>query len=97
MTAMMTTISASISHSDLLLFFLAIILRFYERSDLLSGKYLAQIAFGVHVEDDDLQSVLPAERESREVHDLQPAVEHLFERDFVEFHGCGVLLRIGRW
>ena len=53
MTAMIAAISASITHSDLLLFLVAIVLQFYQRSDLLSGKDLAEVARGVHVEDDD--------------------------------------------
>ena len=96
MTAMIAAISASITHSDLLLFLVAIVLQFYQRSDLLSGKDLAEVARGVHVEDDDPEAVLAAEREGREVHDLQTAVEDLLERDFAEFRRRGVLLRVGR-
>ena len=62
MTAMIAAISASITHSDLLLFLVAIVLQFYQRSDLLSGKDLAEVARGVHVEDDDPEAVLAAER-----------------------------------
>ena len=94
--AMITAISASMIHSCLLLFFVAIILFFYKCPDPLPGKHLAEVARRVHVEDNDLQSVLAAERECREIHDFQPAVEHLFEAYFVEFDGCRVFFGVGR-
>jgi len=100
MTAKTTAISASTIQSDRSLFSLLSDrlhrYGFYACSDSLSGKYPAEIARGVHVEHDDFEPVLAAEREGREVHDLEPPGEHLLEGDLVELHGGGVLLRIGR-
>src|SRR5215813_8738174 len=52
----------------------------------LAAHYPVDVPLVVHVEDVDRDAVLPAERERREVHDPQLAVEGLLVRDLVDEH-----------
>ncbi len=79
-------------------------LRSYDRrqwvSDLDQGAYLlafnqpAQVSWLVHIEHDDWQVILLAERECRHIHDIQAFVIHLTEGDTLVFHGVLVLLGV---
>src|SRR5699024_7756322 len=67
----------------------------HERSYRLTTHRLAQIAGRIHVEHDDRQSVLPAQREGRQVHNPQSARIYFPEGNLVEPAGIGMLLRVG--
>ena len=68
----------------------------YKRADGLTLEHLVQVAGGIHVEDDDVEAVLLAEREGGHVHDLEVARVYLVEGYGVEFLGRRVLLGVSR-
>ena len=67
----------------------------YVGTDRLATKYLDEVAWSIHVEDDDRQVVLTAHRGGRQVHDLEPSIIDLIISDPVELSSRGVLLWVG--
>ena len=57
----------------------------YQRPYFFALHYFLQVAYGVHVEDDDGQVVFLAHAGSRKVHDFQAAFQHFVVSDVVEF------------
>src|SRR4051812_2842076 len=66
-----------------------------QRSHALARHYPLDVALVVHVEDVERDAVLHAQRERREVHDPQAALERLHVGDVVDELRVGVLARVG--
>ena len=67
----------------------------YQRSDLLTLDELGEVAFLIHIKYDYRHIALAAESKSRLIHYLQSVLDGLVECEFVIFHCCRILLRIG--
>src|SRR3954447_10582205 len=66
-----------------------------QRSHALAGHYPVDVALVVHVEHVERDPALHAQRQGREVHDPQAALEGLHVRDRVDELGVGILARVG--
>src|SRR4051812_25942976 len=66
-----------------------------QRSHALAGHYPFDVALVVHVEDVERDAALHAQRQRREVHDPQAALERLHVRDRVDELGVWVLAGVG--
>src|SRR3954466_1050658 len=64
-------------------------------SHALAGHYSFDVALVVHVEDVERNPALHAQRQRREVHDPQAALERLHVRDRVDELGVGILAGVG--
>src|SRR6478736_3429362 len=66
----------------------------HQRPDLLAGDGFADGVVLLEVEDEDGDVVVEAEREGGRVHDVEPLLERLDERELVVFDGVVVLFRV---
>src|SRR3954451_5525334 len=66
-----------------------------QRSHALARHYPVDVALVVHVEDVERDAALHAQRQRREVHHPQAALQRLHVRDRVDELGVGVLARVG--
>ena len=66
----------------------------YKCSDILAAQDLHQVAWGIHIEYDNVQAILLAECEGCHIHYLQISCINLVERYLVELCSCRVLLRV---
>src|SRR3954466_6478582 len=66
-----------------------------QRSHALAGHYPVDVALVVHVEHVERDPALHAQRQRREVHDAEAALERLHVRDRVDELCVGVLARVG--
>src|SRR5919199_1773949 len=66
-----------------------------QRAYALAAHYPVDVALVVHVEDVERDAALHAQRQGREVHDPQPALERLHVRDRLDELRVGILAWVG--
>src|SRR5579872_2652922 len=66
----------------------------YQRADRLAGGHAHDVAVCIEVKHDNRQTVVAAHRDGSRVHHAQTFGQNLEIRDFLEFHGVGVLERV---